>query len=251
MGSMKISTVLFDLDGTLRFSDPPSIDTFHHHAETHGIQPDPESQRAARRWVFAYWANSDELLEDIEIFGNHPDNVAFWTNYARKHLVILGGGESQAELLAPEITRIMQEQYDPVGIVAVDTFDTLGKLKNEGYRMGVVSNRQDPIQEVIEELNLQDYFEITLAAGEVGWWKPDSRLLTYAAELMQAPPETIAYVGDNFYADVISAEGAGMRAILVDPQGLFPEAECSVIRKLGELDGILNTNGRSRYSVVD
>ncbi|MFA9404682.1 MAG: HAD family hydrolase [Anaerolineales bacterium] len=246
MGLRKIDTVLFDLDGTLRFSDPPSIDTFHRHAEVHGIQPDPDSQRAARRWVSAYWANSDELLKDMEIFGNHPDNGAFWTNHARKHLMILGGSEGQAEQLAPEITRIMQEQYDPVGVVAADAFETLGKLQEDGYRLGVVSNRQKPIQDVIEELDLQDFFEIILAAGEVGWWKPDPRLLTYAAELMQTPPEAIAYVGDNFYADVISAEGAGMRAVLVDPLGLFPEAECTVIQKLGELDGVLNTNGRIR-----
>ncbi len=244
MDSRKINTVLFDLDGTLRFSDPPSIDTFHRHAAEHGIQPDPNSQRAARRWVSAYWANSDELLEDMEIYGNHPDNGAFWTNHARKHLIVLGGSEGQAEQLAPEITSIMQEQYDPTGVVAEDAFETLDTLKEDGYRLGVVSNRQKPIKDVIEELNLQDYFEITLAAGEVGWWKPDPRLLIFAAELMQTSPESIAYVGDNFYADVISAEGAGMCAVLLDPLGLYPEAECTVIQKLGDLNGILNTNGR-------
>ena len=33
----------------------------------------------------------------------------------------------------------------------------------------------------------------------------------------------------------IGAQRAGLKPVLLDPEGLFPEAECSVIRSLSEL----------------
>jgi FMN phosphatase YigB (HAD superfamily) len=46
-------------------------------------------------------------------------------------------------------------------------------------------------------------------------------------------------VGDNYFADVIGAQKAKMRAILIDPEGLFPEAECTVIDAFDELQMVL------------
>ena len=235
-----VSTVLFDLDGTLRLSDPPSIDTFHQYAHELGIPLDSERQRDARRWVSAYWANSTELLEDIESFGNHPENGAFWTNHARKHLLNLGGTTEQAEALAPRITQYMLDRYEPKGIVAEGALDVLDNLRANGYRMGVVSNRQAPIGDEITVLGLGSYFEITLAAGEVELWKPDPRLLEHAAGLMGITCEGTLYVGDNYHADVIAAEAAGMQPILIDPLELFPEARCPVIH---DIRGLLDLLG--------
>jgi FMN phosphatase YigB (HAD superfamily) len=48
------------------------------------------------------------------------------------------------------------------------------------------------------------------------------------------------YVGDNYYADVVGARAAGLRPILYDPLGIFPEPDCESIRSFDELKSILN-----------
>ena len=41
-------------------------------------------------------------------------------------------------------------------------------------------------------------------------------------------PETM-YVGDNYFADVVGSHRAGLRPVLYDPSGLFPDVECAII----------------------
>jgi FMN phosphatase YigB (HAD superfamily) len=66
-------------------------------------------------------------------------------------------------------------------------------------------------------------------------WKPDPGILTEAIRRSNGQPETSIYVGDNYYADVISARAAGMVPVLLDPRAIFPEADCRVIGRLPEL----------------
>ncbi len=61
----------------------------------------------------------------------------------------------------------------------------------------------------------------------------------HALGLAGSPPGKALYVGDNYYADVLGAQRAGIRPILVDPQGVFPDAECPVIDSVGEIVGWL------------
>jgi FMN phosphatase YigB (HAD superfamily) len=46
-------------------------------------------------------------------------------------------------------------------------------------------------------------------------------------------------VGDNYYADVVGARAAGLRPILYDPRGIFPEPDCETIKSFDELKSIL------------
>jgi FMN phosphatase YigB (HAD superfamily) len=51
-------------------------------------------------------------------------------------------------------------------------------------------------------------------------------------------PQEAVYVGDNYYTDIVGANGIGMRAILVDEHELFSDidADCLVLRQLAELE---------------
>jgi len=51
------------------------------------------------------------------------------------------------------------------------------------------------------------------------------------------------YVGDNYFADVVGARGAGLQPVLYDPAGIYPEANCPVIVSL---DGLLELFEKSR-----
>ena len=46
-------------------------------------------------------------------------------------------------------------------------------------------------------------------------------------------------MGDNYYADVVGPRRAGLRPVLYDPNGIFPEAHCDMIQSFDELNSIL------------
>jgi len=235
----RISAILFDFDGTLRFSEPPAIDTFHRFAADLGVNVTLERELAARRWIAEYWANSDELLQDLEAFGNYPENGDFWRHHSEKHLSRLGAVPTDTKELAEAVTSRMQAEYESEDYVPADIRRELAALQQAGYRLGVVSNRQVGFWDLVNQLGLADLFEIVLAAGEVGIWKPDPGLLHHAASTMGVDPNRTVYVGDNYFADVVCARAAGMHQVLIDPFGLFPDPGCAVISTVAELRPVL------------
>jgi len=237
MASFSKRAVLFDLDGTLRHNDPSQIDTFFSFARESGLDISAEQARDTTRWIHAYWADSDDLKEDRAQQGDNWEDL--WLAFAVRQLTFLGVDPAEAVGMAKTMQQRMIEEYHPNHFVPPEAPVLLEDLKGAGCRLAVVSNRRNPIVDVIAELGLAEHFDLTLAAGEVGWWKPDHRLLTFAADKLGIPANEAIYVGDNFYADVPAAQGAGMQAVLLDPQSLFPEATCQVIGSLGELAGIL------------
>jgi len=234
-----VSAVLFDLDGTLRHNLPSSNHTFFDYAAQLGAVDTPERRRMALRWVHYYWAQSAEMLRDQQIYAGLTD--AFWSFYAYRTLISFACPEEQAQALGPLVHQRMEAEYEPVDHVSPDAWDTLAALRAAGFSLGVVSNRSRPYAEQMTTLGLAPFFQFALAAGEVNSWKPEPGIFLHAVELLGAQPNMTIYVGDNYYADILGAADAGLRPVLLDPEGLFPEATCPVISSLGELPGLLST----------
>jgi HAD superfamily hydrolase (TIGR01549 family) len=232
-----ITTILFDLDGTLRHSRPSMNQAFCKFAAELGLPESPEGARAALRWLHYYWAQSAEMLADLETY--HGKEETFWLNHARLHLLAFGCPEDRLEVLAPQIHRRMSEDYEPQEWICADVPETLQALKQAGFTLGVVSNRTNPFGELLETLQLRAYFDYLLAAGEIQAWKPEPEIFRHALSQLNAMPEQTLYVGDNYYADVVGAERAGIRPVLLDPEGTFSEAACTVIRTIGQLEQVL------------
>lgn len=232
-----IDTIYFDLDGTLRHNRPTFIEAL----TSFILQLDQPSEvansREAHRWLYYYWANSPELRADREVF--YEDEDSFWVNHSRRYLLASGCTPEDAALLAPDLTQYMRDDYAPEDLLAVDVADMLKRLKESGFRLAVISNRRNPFDEHLETLGIQTYFEYSLAAGTVNAWKPDPKIFLHALNEMGVKPEHAVYVGDNYFADVIGAQNAGMKAVLIDPSNLFPEADCAVIERFSELESLL------------
>jgi HAD superfamily hydrolase (TIGR01549 family) len=130
----------------------------------------------------------------------------------------------------------MREDYSPLDTLDTEADELLGNLQRDGFRLGVISNRSKPFEEQLESLGIRSYFEISLAAGTVDTWKPDPKIFHHALREMNIKPEQAVYVGDNYFADVVGAQNAGIEPVLIDPDGLFPEADCMVIKTIGDLD---------------
>ena len=232
-----ITTIFFDLDDTLRHNDPRGHHFFWEHAASLGAPTSNEARHRAQRWAFEYWADSDHLSEDLRNHGR--GEAAFWGNYALRHLLALGCSPKQAEEFAPLVRTHMAENYDPEDIVLPEARQALEDLHTAGYTLAVVTNRNEPVEEYVEELGLGVFFNFTLAGGEINSWKPKPEIFIAALERANAKPDETIFVGDNYYADALGARNVGIQPVLLDPYNNFPEADCHIIRGLAELVGVL------------
>ena len=235
--SRKFKAVLFDLDGTLRHHLPTGGEAFSQYLKGVNVHVSQEDEIRAERWAHFYFAHSLELQADQQTF--QDDSKKFWVNFTKRRLIALGLSNAQANELAADVSAHMGTNYKPEVFIPEEAPMLLTALNNAGYILGVVSNRDEPFHEELKELRLDSYFRFALAGGEVQSFKPDVRIFQKGLELAgTSAPETM-YIGDNYFADIVGAHRAGLVPVLLDPSGLFPEADCTIIRSLAELHGML------------
>lgn len=228
-----IKAVFFDLDGTLRHSVPESHEVFDTYAADLGHIFTDEDRRRAMRWEYQYWASSADLRDDL--IAHSADSENFWIEYSRKRLIALGAEAAWASERAARVSAHMGEMYKPASIVPDDVQRMLPALREAGYRLAVISNRDRPFRDTLDSHGLSEYFPYALAGGEVNVYKPEPEIFTPALKHMDVAPAETVYVGDNYYADIVGAHRAGLVPVLFDPNLLFPEADCLAIRSFDEL----------------
>jgi putative hydrolase of the HAD superfamily len=233
----KIKAVLFDLDGTLFHYLPTSGEVFLEHLRGNGFCVTEEDRIRAEHWTHFYFAHSPEIQNDDKTFGG--DSKGFWRNFTRRRLVAFGVPHDQAAQLAPQFSDYMSETYKPQVKVPGDARMALELLKDSGYVLGMVSNRESAYLEDMQKLDLDFYFRFFLAGGEIHSFKPDARIFEHALGLAGTSAQETMYVGDNYFADIVGSRRAGLTPVLYDPICLFPEADCAVIRSFAELPELL------------
>lgn len=231
----QIKAVLFDLDGTLRHHIPRGGDIFSAHAREIGLRISGEDRVRAERWEHFYFANSPEIRKDIKEFKGD----AFWVNFSRRRLVALGCNPKYAGALSEPMSQHMRDHYKPEVHVFEESRTLLTSLQKDGYILGLISNRDKPFQEELKELKLDSYFSFSLAGGEVNSFKPEPAIFEHGLKKAGVNAKEAMYVGDNYFADVIGSQRAGLMPVLYDPGNLFPEAECVVVKSFDELHGLL------------
>lgn len=227
-----IKAIFFDLDGTLRTNVPKGLAAFAEQAIRLGLSISPADCRRAAQWEHRYFAGSTEVRADSEAF---PDVDAFWLNYSRRQLEALGVSLEQAREMAQPLHAYMREQYHPQDALMPDVKETLGALKNAGYILGVVSNRDRSYAGYLDEIGLAEYFDFSLSAGEAQSWKPDKGIFEVALGKAKVTAAETVYVGDNYFADVVGARNAGLKPVLLDVDGLFEQPDCPAIRSQRDL----------------
>ena len=96
----------------------------------------------------------------------------------------------------------------------------LERLRDHGYRMGVVSSAGYPrfVELALEKLGLRTYFsEIVTSAGE-GIYKSNPEIFRRAATRLGAAPHEAVHIGDHAVYDVQTAKAAGLHAIWLTAQ---------------------------------
>jgi putative hydrolase of the HAD superfamily len=225
-----ISTVLFDFDGTLVFHEPDSFDLISAYCAEIGQPLSPEAEHRGRRTRHEYFV--DPLIR--RRLGNLSRDE-FWHHFNR-HLLESIGIQGDLDRHADELTRRFTETVFSYSCPESGC-RTLAALRDRGYELGLITNRDnvERFYELLDEVALAPYFDMILASGEVGIRKPEPGIFFAALDRLAGTPERSLYIGDNYWADVVGAQRAGLAPVLLDPCGVFPECECPVVERVDTL----------------
>lgn len=226
-----ISAVLFDFDGTLVFHQPDSLDVLSAFCTEIGQPLSADAVRRIRRARHEYFV--DPVIRD-QLSG--WSSSEFWQHFNR-HLLEAVCTEGDLDQMAQEVTNrstdLEYSYYCPEA-----GCDTLAELRTRGYKLGLITNRDNVgrFHQILNITELGPHFDLVLASGEVGVSKPEPGIFDAALERIGATADQSLYVGDNYWADVVGAQRAGVMPVLLDPHGIFPEAECLILERI---DGLL------------
>lgn len=100
----------------------------------------------------------------------------------------------------------------------------LQSLKDEGYRMALVSNFYGNINAILQDFCLP-FFESVIESAVVGVRKPNPAIWQIGIDALGLPPSQIAVVGDSVRKDILPAAGLGCRTIWLKGQGWTNDVE--------------------------
>ena len=190
-----ITTLLFDLDGTLIDSVPDLALALNNTLQDNGLPTYSES--TVRNWV----GNGARVLLKRGLSGSTKisDNIAAQNSYVDTLLVQFLAHYNKTVCSASTL-------YDGV-------HQTLITLKESGYTLGLVTNKpQDFIQPILTHYLLDNVFGVTVGGDTLKQKKPDAAPLLYACEKLNAEPQNCVMVGDS-KNDILAAKAANMRSI--------------------------------------
>jgi putative hydrolase of the HAD superfamily len=93
--------------------------------------------------------------------------------------------------------------------------EVLGRLRAEGYRLGVISNFDRRLETILTGLGVRHFFETVIVSSQCGADKPDPRIFRCALAALDVAPGEAVHTGDDPLRDG-GAEALGMRFFHLD-----------------------------------
>lgn len=155
--------------------------------------------------------------------------------------LLIGVGAQDASLCARllPLLEARQRSHNLWRRVVPEVPDTLSALLVSGRRLAVISNSDGRLDYLLRDVGLRDYFEFVVDSGRVGCEKPDPQIFRIALDQAGLAPGEAVYCGDLFHVDIAGANAAGIPAVLLDPGGTHPDADCPRICSISELPALL------------
>jgi putative hydrolase of the HAD superfamily len=154
----------------------------------------------------------------------------FWTYLYRRFLEELGVEDDglSLQLYATFSSTSSYRLFD-------DVLPALDRLKENGYRLGLISNFEGWLEEMLVELEVGHLFDATVISGVEGVEKPDPLIYEIAIERVGIRPETAVHVGDSVVADVKPALSVGMKAVLLDRAARYRSVDLGDVPHISSL----------------
>ena len=202
--------LLFDEGGTLVF---PNIEWLSSLVKKYGFNIDPD--------ILFEKACEVGYLVDLQLSKNEePKQENFLSSFFKITLKDLIDSEEKLNSIIEEAVSENKKKS-----LWAYTFEwirkTLERLKNEGYKMSVISNSDGRAESILYETGLRGFMEKIYDSHIIGISKPDVGIFNRALDDLSIASEDALYIGDMFYIDVLGANKAGIPAIHLDPFGFY------------------------------
>jgi HAD superfamily hydrolase (TIGR01662 family) len=205
-----VRAVLFDVDFTL-FRPGPELgpEGYRRVGERYGLTLDPAQYGRARTDAIAALQTERDLVHDEEV----------WVAFTEQIVQGMGGQGDGARQCATDMVREW-ERHENFTLYE-DALPALAELRRRGLKIGLVSNGARDLDEFATHHGLE--VDAMVGSRTHGRIKPDPSIFTAALAALETSPEDAAMVGDSYEDDIQGARALGMRAILVDREGLRPD----------------------------
>jgi putative hydrolase of the HAD superfamily len=206
-----LRAVVFDVDFTIARPGPDlGPEGYRRLGERHGLTLDPERYEQARRSALVDLKKHPELDHDEEI----------WIRFTQRIIEGMGGaGDTYAAAVEMERAWSHVHHFE----LYEDAPPVLDALRARGLKLGLLSNTERDLDEFVAHHRLS--VDAVLTSRSHGKTKPHETIFRRILELLDVRAEEALMVGDTLEDDVEGATAVGMRAVLVDRDGRYPERE--------------------------
>jgi putative hydrolase of the HAD superfamily len=207
-----LDCVLFDAGDTLLAPAPSFQGRFVAVAADHGL---PLEEAA----VDAAIADAVRAASWPSDWTDPATQRSFWVEFYRQVLAGLGhdDGMGLAEALFAAFS-------DPAGYRLFDDVrPALEELAGRGVKLGVVSNFEPWLEDVLALQGVDHLFAVVAISGKLGVAKPDPAIFRWAVQEAGADPAATVHVGDQPVNDVEAARAVGLTPVLIDRFARYPE----------------------------
>jgi len=233
-----IKAIFFDLYYTLINYEPSREELQAKALRELGIEVSPEALKlpliAADEFIYQEIARVPIKQRPDE------DKTALFIQH--QQTLLREAGIENPEKLAPRLLDKMR-QYDMKLVLFDDVKPALTDLKNRGLKLGLISNIDRDITPLLNELGISPLLEVVVTSQDTGFNKPQPEIFQEALRQARIQPSEAMYVGDQYQIDIVGAEKAGMKGVLLDRNGLFASAvDCQRAHSLTLLGEHLEDN---------
>ena len=230
---MRYAAVFFDAGETLVHPHPSFPDLLSEILIREGFDVSPERARSRAHVVYERFRSAAQANE---LWTTSPERSRrFWHEVYAIFFRELGvpNANGLIDLVYGEFTDLANYRlFD-------DVPDVLERLRDAGLVLGVISNFEEWLERLLEQLGVRAFFDVRVISGVEGIEKPDPRIFELAMTRAGVAPDRSVYVGDNPEFDVGPALAAGMSPVLIDRRGRFEREPGRRITELGQLPGVL------------
>jgi putative hydrolase of the HAD superfamily len=215
----KPTAIFFDVGNTLLF---PNRDVILAPLYDRGVIPTIE------QWHLIERKTKKEF--DSQMRGGTVDH-GFWYLFYSQLLSELGIQDDALRNQLTDTTRISSNWC----LIPDGTRQILDRLGSQ-YRIGVISNADGKIADVLATCGIADCFRTITDSGLVGCEKPHLAIFEVALRELGVRAAESLYVGDGYSIDYVGARNAGMQAVLLDVSGAYRNTDHARVESLQDLE---------------
>ena len=146
----------------------------------------------------------------------------FWMGFYREILTSLGHADDGLQLAEA----LFASFSDPASYQLFDDVrPALEELAGRGITLGVVSNFEPWLADILALQEIDHLFATVAISGVLGVAKPDPGIFEAALAEAGADPSATVHVGDQPANDVAAARAVGITPVLIDRYARYPEPD--------------------------